>query len=950
MSQRKPGEEITTPVPGAAHERLIADLLGDLEAAADRGTGTAFGTDYAADWLDDASVQAEAAARADLQRLVARVGSEIGPYRLTALLGRGGMGAVFAAERSDGSFSQRVALKLIRGGGDNARLATRFRRERAILARLEHPNIARLVDGGVSAGGEPWFALELVEGEMVTRYCDRVGLDLRRRVTLFLQICDAVAYAHRSLVVHRDLKPANVLVDAEGRAKLLDFGIAKLIDRHGIDTQLTNADERILTPDYAAPEQVLGQPVTTATDVYALGLLLFELLTGERAQNLSGKSALEAERWVVNREAPRLSEGRGPLARSLRGDLEAIVAKALRKEPEQRYGSVQALGDDLRRWLDGRGVEALGDAWVYHAHRFVRRHRWALATTASIVLALCLGLLAAMWQAREARLQAERAEGVKAFVLGIFQGVDPRLVRDGGRELSAGDLVDAALKRLRADAGLATADRAEMLMTLAGVDFGLGRSEEARALLQETLALQREAWGEDDPRLLPVLSWLVSGHMNTVERAEIEVWLRWAERLIAQAGKDADPDSQVRILQGRLMIANRAGDYADATRIARAILDFLERRFGAGAPETAVGLTSLAWALGWQDRFDEAETLYRRALAMTATHPPAGNELGFLYGSAIGPEGLHWRIADLDFLRGLHSESKAEMQLVLELVERTLGPRSSGAFMARRHILRRDANLGRAAESEVALRALAAEVDAAGYESNAFDDWRDGDLYLALGRLEEAETRLHTHLARMDASHGREAKLTQFALRDLGAVLIELGQLDEAVPMLSAAMQRLIEIGGKSSHQVALVETHYARAMLARGDALAAERHARHAWRILSEFFGPDRYLTARAQHELGRALIALGRKDEGVQHLRAAAEAYVAQFTEQDVRSAEFRFVLGEALANSSPREAEALLDASARFLLDAPGNILPVRARAEAWLASRTLAAGNDERRVAR
>ena len=658
---------------------------------------------------------------------------------------------------------------------------------------------------------------------------------------------------------------------------------------------------------------------------------------------------MEAERWVVNREAPRLSEGRGPLARQLRGDLDAVVAKALRKEPERRYGSVQGLGDDLRRWLDGRGVEALGDAWVYHAHRFVRRHRWALAMTASIVLALCLGLLAAMWQAREARLQAERAEGVKSFVLGIFQGVDPRLVRDGGRELSAGDLVDAALKRLRADAGLATTDRAEMFITLAGVDFGLGRSEQARALLQEALELQRQAWGEDDPRLLPVLSWLVSGHMNTVERAEIEVWLRWAERLIVQAGPDADPDSQVRILQGRLIIANRAGDYADATRIARTILESLERRFGPGAPQTAFGLTSLAWALGWQDRFDEAEALYRRALAMMEAHPPVGNELAYPYGSAIGPEGLHWRIADLDYLRGLHSESKAEMQLVLELVESSLGPRSSGAFMARRHILRQDANLGRAAESEVALRAIAAEIDAAGYESNAFDDWRDGELYLALGRLEEAETRLRTHLARMDASHGREAKLTQFALRDLGAALIELGQVDEAVPMLRGAMQRLTEIGGKSSHQVALVESHYARAMLARGDAIAAEGHVRHAWSILGEFFGQDHYLTARTQHELGRALVALGRQEEGVRHLRAAAAACVAQFTERDVRSAEFRFVLGEALAGSSPREAEALLDASARFLLDAPGNVLPVRARAEAWLASRTVEAANGEPGVA-
>lgn len=937
MSQRRPEDEITIPLPGNGRERLLANLLDDVAAPSLGAGGTSFGTEYSADWLDDASVQADAAARIDLKRLGERVGTLVGPYRLTALLGRGGMGAVFAAERHDGSFSQRVALKLIRGSADNARLASRFRRERAILARLEHPNIARLLDGGVSAGGEPWFALELVEGETLIRYCDRAGLGLGQRIELFLQICDAVAYAHRNLVVHRDLKPANVLVDADGRAKLLDFGIAKLMDRSARDTQLTHADERILTPDYAAPEQILGQPVTTATDVYALGLVLFEMLSGERAQDLSGKSALEAERWVVNREAQHPSAMRGRFARQLRGDLDAIVAKALRKEPASRYDSVQALAQDLRRWLAGLPVLARGGAWSYRARSFVRRHRWALGTVAGIVLALCLGLFAALWQARQARLQAERAEGVKTFLLGIFQGVDPRVARDGGRDVRAVDLVDAARERLRGDTEIAAGDRAEMMLTLGQVEVGLGRGEQGHALMREALELQRAAWGEDDVRLLRAVTLVAFNHHDTAPREQVDGWLAWAGRLSQRAAASDYPEDFLRLLMSRLLVANRDGDYAQATRHAQAILEHQERRFGVDTPQTAIGLQALAWAYGWQDRYAEAETLYRRALALVLARDPGNSHAGNSAVFDLRPNTLHWRLGDIYYLAGRHRESIQAYRRALLLVERDLGASSRMAFSTRRQVIQQLIYLGPASQAEQALLQFKREREERGYPGHPFEGWREGELYLALGRLDEVEPRLRRHLEALESTQGRDAKLTQFALRDLGTVLIEQGNVDEALSLLREASARLTEIGGPASHQVALVGSRYARALLASGDAPAAEHHARRAWDVLRDFLGPDRHETARARHELGRALVALERRDEGIEHLRAAAASYVAQFSGEDVRSAEFRFVLGEALSRDHPREAGPLLDSSARILVDAPGNQLPVRTRAAHWLAVR-------------
>ena len=936
MQSRKStsASDATTPLPGSAgpEARLIAGLLDELAARPPESLGTSFGDDLSSDWLDDASVQAAAAARADLARLAARVGSEIGPYRLTALLGRGGMGAVFAAERSDGTFSQRVALKLVRSSGDGSRLVSRFRRERAILARLEHPHIARLLDGGVTPDGEPWFAMELIEGEALAGYAERAGLDLRQRVELFLQICDAVAYAHRMLVVHRDLKPANVLVDRDGQAKLLDFGIAKLLDRGTGDTLVTRADERVLTPDYAAPEQVLGQAITTTTDVYALGLLLFEMLTGERAQALHGKSALEAERWVVNREVMRPSATAAAHAHKLRGDVDAIVGKALRKEPERRYESAQAFGEDLRRWLSGHAVRARGDAWSYRARRFLVRHRWGIAASFAVLLALLVGLIAALWQANEARQQAERAQSVKNLALEMFRGFDPRVTRDGGRAITAVEMVDAGVKRLDAQSEINTEDRGELQTFLADMYFGLGRPEQARALLRANLARSREIWGEDDPRLLPALTMLAQSLHAQAGRDEVQAMLDQAERILALQPADAYHDQRVTLLQSRLLFANRGGDYVESTKLAEQILEMQQRRFGVGSPETAVGLLAVAWALNWQDRYEESEKFYRLALEVR------GVPSRFSPGSTAfdsSPIGIRMRLAELNGFRGRYREARDEVVLAQEIALREYGEESASALYLRHAKLLFESQLGAVREALAGLSLLAEDRQRLGIPSSTFDQWRIAGLHLAVGHVAEAESMLRDHVAKLTESTGAEAKLTQFGRRDLGAVLLEAGKLEEAETILRAAMERLHVIHGRSDgYQAAQAESRYARARLERGYAGDAEQHARHAWVVLRDFLGPDRNETARAEHELGRALIALGRHEEGVEHLRAAAASYAAQYGEEDLRTATFQFELGDALRDTAPGEARRLLDASARVLV-APDNELPIRARAERWLA---------------
>jgi tetratricopeptide (TPR) repeat protein len=339
------------------------------------------------------------------------VGRLIGPYRIVAEVGRGGMGAVYRARREGDDYTQEVALKLLPGGQTSARFAARFRQERRILASLEHPHIARLIDGGTTDDDRLYYAMEFVDGRPLDTYCEEAHLDLRARLELFGTICEGVAYAHRNLVVHRDLKPGNILVAADGSPKLLDFGIAKLLSADAAaDAEQTATGMQLMTPEYASPEQVRGDPVTTATDVYALGVILYLLLTDRRPYEFSTGNTEDIVRTVCYEDPRPPSAMVGAARRQIAGDLDTIVLKALRKEPERRYKSVDELSEDVRRYLAGRTVGARPDTLRYRTTKFVTRHRGAVAGAVVTMLSLVAGLAATTYQARIAEANRQRAE------------------------------------------------------------------------------------------------------------------------------------------------------------------------------------------------------------------------------------------------------------------------------------------------------------------------------------------------------------------------------------------------------------------------------------------------------------------------------------------------------------------------------------------------------------
>jgi len=392
-----------------------------------------------------------------LQREGSAVGQRFGPWRITRELGRGGMGAVYLAERADGAFEQRVALKLVKRGMDSEHVLARFRSERQILAGLEHPNIARLLDGGASEDGQPFLVMEYIEGQRIDEFARAQRLPVADRLRLWLPVASAVSYAHQHLVVHRDIKPANILVTADGTPKLLDFGIARLLDP-AADVTSTVTELRMLTPEYASPEQIEGRHTATTTDVYSLGVVLYELLTGRSPYKARSRSPRDIADAITTTEPVRPSvaaaETDPSLGRRLRGDLDTILLTSLRKEPARRYPSVERFAGDVRRHLDGLPVRARPDTIGYRTGKFVRRHQAGVAAAVLVALALVGGIVGTAWQARQARaaqaLAERRFNDVRALAHSVLfdyhdaiqdlPGSTPireRLVRDGLRYLDA---------------------------------------------------------------------------------------------------------------------------------------------------------------------------------------------------------------------------------------------------------------------------------------------------------------------------------------------------------------------------------------------------------------------------------------------------------------------------------------------------------------------------------
>ena len=618
----------------------------------------------------------EATTRERRQELL---GSVIGPYRLSSVLGHGGAGTVYLAERVDRQYSAQVAIKVVEGAALSAEIGRRFRAERQILANLNHQNIARLIDAGETPQRIPYLVMEYVHGEPISDYCDRMRLSVEDRIQLILRVCGAVQYAHQNLVVHRDIKPANILVTPDGTPKLLDFGIAKLLDTDSIAAELalTRMNDRVLTPEYASPEQILGQPVTTASDVYALGIVLYELLTGLRPYKVSSASQLELERTICIVEpfkpsaAIKQSAARNPknppaaapttlhtastrdietivearritpnkLAARLGGDLDAILMRALRKEPIYRYSSVEQFAADLRRHLSNEPVQARQGNWFYYTRRYVRRN--ALAVAAGVAFVALLAGTAINYSIQSKRIAAERdianrekqtSDAVADFMVNVFAASDPFSVQE--REVSARELLDKSTQTIREELDDAPAVKARLLEAMGRTYSRQGQNDRGVTLLEESLDIRTKLEGRDNPALATTLLNLGKARLNQRNFQGAEQPVTSALKMLEQTGQTHSTQYAL-ALQYSAALESQRGNYMQAADYYRRALPLLKELYGASHSEYAGGLGAYANTLLFLEDHAAAESAVRESVAiyqrtMAPSHPDRLSAEGLL--------------------------------------------------------------------------------------------------------------------------------------------------------------------------------------------------------------------------------------------------------------------------------------------------------------------------------
>jgi tetratricopeptide (TPR) repeat protein len=767
-------------------------------------------------------------------------GTRLGAWRIAGLIGRGGMGEVYRAERADGQFEQQVALKLIRR--DAAGEPRRFTAERQILARLEHPGIARLLDGGVAEDGRPYMVMELVQGGPITDWCRSHERTLEQRLQLFMAVCEAVAYAHRNLVIHRDLKPGNVMVTAEGQIKLLDFGIAKLLAPGGaVDPEQTRHVP--LTLGYAAPEQLAGGAVTTAADVYALGMLLYELLSGRRPWSLQQLSMPAALDKLLREPPPSPSRaaaqgGAPPVPpRLLRGDLDAIVARALRKEPEKRYATVEALREDVARHLAGEPVAAREGARLYAFSRFVGRNRLMVGAAALLLLAIVGGSLGIAWQARRAELEARKATAVKDFLVGIFNA-NGRDNPDGAkaRLTTAQQLLDLGAKRIHGEMQDVPEVRAELLGTIGGLYADLELSDQAIGLLQEQVDTLRRL-NEGKPSYELATAEVTQGAAQAVAEhfADAQRTLTEALDTMDLLG-DHDSVARARALYWLGHIAYRTrptSDFSSQLYESQA-LTLLESKHPQEAFRSTV-LMGLGRIAALRRDFVTAETRYRQALALEQNP-------SFARRPADLAEVLLELGETLQFQQR-YSEAEAVFRQSVQVFMQDVGADYPSALRARQDLGGVLFARGRLAEARpIMVSALQALERVRGVDDPAWTlDARIylAQLLLARGELAAAAPLLNSSITALQARAPNHLNLS-YALRVQATLLVAEGRWSEAEQDLIGARNQISRILGERHTFFAATLLAELELRLAQGNAESAEELCR---RLLTEWPPPTHQL-----------------------------------------------------------------------------------------------------------
>jgi serine/threonine-protein kinase len=770
-----------------------------------------------------------------------RPGALIGPYRILRVLGQGGMGEVYLCERADDHYRKQVAIKLVSRGLISRQVQTRLRTERQILATLDHPNIARLLDGGTTEDGVPYLVMEYIDGEPIDEFCDRRELTLAERMQMFQVVCSAVQAAHRNLIVHRDLKPSNILVTADGTPKLLDFGIAKLLDvRQTTHTvAMTQADIRILTPDHASPEQIRGDPITTASDVYVLGVLLYELLGGRRPFEVEGLrlsdiesliceqqplapsqtlSTSHASRAELERRASRRRTTVARLRRQLSGDLDNIIMMAMRKEPERRYGSVELLSTDIDNHLRGMPVIARRDTWGYRTRKFVSRHTLGVSLAGGVVILLA-AFAAAMYvqaervrqQRDEANAQRSRAEAegkrateVSNFLVDLFRRSDPTEHR--GKKMTADEILERGARRIDVELKQDPETRSNMMEAIGRVYLSAGKTDSALPLLERALELRRTLFGPD--------------HVMTA--------------------------SSMQSLAGA---RREKGDYAAAEALLRDALRIQQQKLGPDHETVALTLSSLAGVLTDRGKWDAAEKMYRQSLDV---YIKKGNERDA--GATEVMNGL----ANVLTLRGDPAAAEALYRRAFEIDQELRGANHPDVAIEMANLATAMQMQGKLEEAEplyVRSIEILRRVNGAEHPNTITILGNYGWFLQFKGELKEAERVLREVLALRQRTLGADHVLVAYDKSNLADVLYDRALLDEAQKLYREAIANFERTLGPDHQYVAGALTGLARVYAEKGDAARVGALVERSVSIWRLELPVDHWRIANAQAAMGRCL-----------------------------------------------------------------------------------------------
>ena len=847
------------------------------------------------------------------------IGTEVGAYTVTTRIAEGGMGVVYRARRSDQQFEQDVAIKFLTGTVVTDELRARFIAERQILANLNHINIAKLLDGGATESGVPYLVMEYIDGAPLDEYCSANRLTIDERIDLFRQICSAVHYAHGNLIVHRDIKPTNILVAADGVPKLLDFGIAKILDVNDLPARaaLTMDGSRLLTPRHASPEQILGEQITTASDVYSLGLLLYELLCGRFPYDLSKTTrASEVENTIVRADPPAPSDQIQPTAdidvvclerrtvrtklqQKLRGDLDTIVLTALRKEPESRYGSAREFADDLRRAVENRPILARPPTLPYLASRYWRRHRTAAVGIIATVLVTIVGAAVStvgFFQAREAEriavAESRNAAATSDFLVSLFRASDPE--ETAGNELSVSDVLRLGVERIETEMVDTPMVKSSILETLSSVYKGRTDFEESALLLERALQLH-DTHAPDDPvgsaRLNNDLGDLYR-YLGRYEEATRHLELAYA--INTAAGNDtsvahADVVNNLALIYG---VNGRADEVAgllmEALRLRKNIYD---------SPHAliALNLHNLAWHFNLIGKLDQAERYALQALDMRI------ELLGEVHPRVVSTMG---ELSDIYFDQARWEESEAAAARALELSEQIFEPGHRTIayelnFVARARYVLGDLR-GASERFEKAIEygklTLGPEHPTVGTRLKAH-----ARCLLDLGQFQQAEAALRVSRAIFEKhADGPPTRLAE-AETLLADTFLRSGRLDEASELLGSGTS----LGASPERQLLR-----ARLILAQGGAARAEQLTTTLLQDLETTEGHHLPLLPEVLHVQGVSRIASGRAEAAVEPLQRALAIYAEWWNEDYWRADLVSVDLGAALiSNGDSVEGRSLL-----------------------------------------